>query len=132
MEYDPTQTVWHIVSETRLGRISILKNLDEHTARETYKRLRPDDHPKTYIPSKGSVDTTYSYVGNSYGANDDWLQKVHVIGPEGIELDPWAGVEPRVVNLSEDSYAFPPQAGGVDVNGTIYRSGMGRPRSSFD
>ncbi|WP_066120517.1 hypothetical protein [Blastomonas sp. CCH2-A2] len=98
------RNLWHLVCQTRLGRVSILKNLDTETARLTYQRLRPDEHPEEYIYPQSFYETG-SWSGcsfgrsRSYSANDDWLEKVHVIGPPGAKLDPWAGVAPRIVDL---------------------------------
>lgn len=94
---------WHLIYQTRLGRVSILKNLDTRTARETYRRLKPDTRPKEYIyPTKedgyqgGGISYGHSF---SMGSNDDRLSSVHVIAPAGKQLDPWKGVDPEIVDL---------------------------------
>lgn len=95
---------WHLICVTRLGKVSILKDLDLFTAREAYKRLQPDTRPKKYNLGKclrtgeeaGSFSHSYGWV-SSFGKHDDWLEKVEAIGPSGLELDPWHGVQPRVI-----------------------------------
>jgi len=101
---EKAETCWHLVCITRLCRVSMLKHLDLRTARETYKRLMPDEHPKDYkFPDcercryRGLNSVGF---GRSYGPNDDWLERVDAIGPEGQELEPWKGVKPRLIDMS--------------------------------
>ncbi len=91
---------WHLVCVTRLGRVSILKNLDLRTARETYKKLRPEEYPEKVILSEDDENNELHHFGwgRTYGKDDDFLNEVHPIGPEGMELDPWHGVTPRVID----------------------------------
>lgn len=97
---------WHLICITRLGKVSMLRDLDLFTARETYKRLRPEEHPEEWDIRKclrtGEKPTSWhggfvmGSMGRSYGPHDDWLEKVEVVGPHGVKLDPWHGVPPHI------------------------------------
>ena len=93
---------WHLVCITRKGQVSMLKNLDLRTARETYKRLLPDTRPVEYIRTEcRSYSGVWGYgsqMFSSSSCDDDGLEKVEIIGPDGVELDPWHGVAPKVVD----------------------------------
>jgi hypothetical protein len=84
----------------------MLRDLTLYEAREAYKRLRPDDHPKSYVFSDcecGKNGWSWGGFGRSYGPHDDWLEKISVIGPNGAnlkELDPWFGVAPCMVDMT--------------------------------
>ncbi len=99
-ESQPTD--WHLICITRNGKVSILKNLDLRTARETYKKLQPETRPKEYIYPECS---SWSWSGGGFiiyeSSNDDKLDKVEAIGPEGVDLDPWFGVEPQIIDLAK-------------------------------
>lgn len=90
---------WSLVCETRLGKVSILRDLSTPEARETYKRLKPDTRPEKHIwpEDRNSAIGTWS-MGRSYGPTDDWLDKVHIISHDGSELEPWHGVEPKIID----------------------------------
>jgi hypothetical protein len=104
--FDPSRKAWHLVCITRLGKVSMLRDLDLVTARETYKRLRGEDHPKQYVFSDckcGKYGWSWIGDGGSYGPHDDWLEKVEVIGPQGKsleDLDPWHGVAPHIIDMT--------------------------------
>lgn len=92
---------WHLVCITRKGKVSMLKNLDLRTARETYKRLLPSTYPVDHrfceICDKESGGS-WSWGGGYCSSSDsDRLEKVEALGPEGVKLDPWHGVAPRVI-----------------------------------
>lgn len=96
-------TDWHLVCVTRHGKVSILKNLDLRTARETYKTLMPDERPETYKYPDCDECRRFGairYGGFTSSSDRDCLKRVEAIGPEGEDLDPWFGVEPRLVDLS--------------------------------
>ena len=89
------KTDWHLVCETKKGRVSILKNLDYATAVQTYRRLMPDQRPRTYkrcdCNLRGLVSYGYGFIG---GTERDCMKEVHAIGPEGAAFEPREGWEP--------------------------------------
>lgn len=94
----PDDREWSLVAFTHNGKVSILKNLDTYTARETYKKLKPDECPKEYIwPACGQH--TWSSGRRIGGAEID---RVEIIGPAGQQLDPWQGVAPTVMNFAAE------------------------------
>jgi len=89
---------WSLVTVTHKGTVSILRNLDTYTAREAYKRLRPDKRPEKIIwPACGGLSWSGGY---SHSINENAIAKVEIIGPAGQDLDPWFGVAPRIVDLA--------------------------------
>lgn len=98
VEYDETATAWHILVVTRGGKVSILKNLDAPTARQAYRSLKPDSRPVEFNnwPENGSWQSS----GGFRPSSDGDIVRVEILGPEGAELDPWRGVEPRVIDLA--------------------------------
>lgn len=101
ISYDEKETCWHIMTVSRGGTVSILKNLDAFSARECYKRLKPDSHPRQYInwvqQKRGLIA-----AGGWRNCQDGDIVQVKIIGPEGAELDPWKGVPPKIIDLSID------------------------------
>lgn len=96
---------WHLVCITRNGKVSMLKNLDLFTARETYKKLLPGTHPKRHIWPECNIRSSWGFGRMTIGSSrddGDGLERVEVVGPEGVELDPWCGVEPRVIDHHEE------------------------------
>lgn len=101
MAYDESDTCWHILTVTRGGTVSILKNLDAPTARQTYQRLRPDSRPtksinRPVLPESQGI----SWSGGWGHCGDGDITKVDIIGPEGADLDPWRGVPPLLLDLT--------------------------------
>jgi len=98
-KYDEKDTCWHILTVTRGGKVSMIKNLDAPTARQSYRRLRPDRHPKEYI----NIPESGSWTRNSIShCSDSDIEKVDIIGPEGCELKPWEGVKPHIIDLAPE------------------------------
>lgn len=97
MAYAETDTCWHLMVRTRGGKVSIMKNLDAPTARQAYQRLCPDTHPVEYInlPEKGGM----SWGDGLRYCSDSDIERVSILGPEGADLDPWRGVEPRIIDM---------------------------------
>ncbi len=95
---------WTLVCVTQKGSVSMLRDLDLYTARETYKRLRPYEYPREHIfpdcEECGRYGWSWSGGGATYSSNDDRLDKVEVIGPPGKNLDPWHGVEPAIIDMT--------------------------------
>lgn len=96
---------WHLVCVTRKGKVSMLQNLTLTMARETYKRLRPDERPERHIWPEECVEcgNSGSWVwscGYGYTSSGDGLERVDVIGPPGKQLDPWHGVKPIVIDMT--------------------------------
>jgi hypothetical protein len=96
--YNEEDKIWHILTKTGKGTLSILKELDAPTARQIYKSLKPEDYPRKYIniPENGWC----SMGSRIYSEND--IHDVTILGPEGCILDPWKGVEPVVVDLTPE------------------------------
>jgi hypothetical protein len=91
-----TDTCWHLLCRTEGGKVSILKNLDAPTARQAYRKLRPDTKPAKYLRRpKGGV----GWSGGLFQVSDSHIRSVDILGPEGVELDPWKGVEPDYFDL---------------------------------
>lgn len=67
-DYDEADTCWHILTTTRGGTVSILKNLDAPTARQARSRLEP------------------VYREGIHYVNDGDIAVVQVLGPEGQYL----------------------------------------------
>jgi hypothetical protein len=114
---DPN-AVWHLLCITRLGKVSMLRDLTLYEAREAYKRLKPDTHPQKWVDPNcekcKELAQRQGFYGSSfvscrsYGPHDDWLDKVEVIGPSGLALDPWYGVEPEIRHIYHCSCPPPP------------------------
>lgn len=98
-EYDETETCWHLMVTTLGGKVSMLQNLDAPTARQAYRRLRPDQHPKKFI---NKPEGGFSWSGGMRHCSDGDIESVDILGPEGCELDPWRGVEPRIIDLEPE------------------------------
>lgn len=99
--YDEADTCWHLLVTTRKGKVSILQNLDARTARQAYQRLMPDTRPVEYINVPESGSWGYCTGGRIASRDDDWVQKVDILGPEGAELNPWHGVQPAIIDVDE-------------------------------
>lgn len=99
-----TDTCWHIKTVTENGTISLLRNLTADLARQTYRKLRPDEHPKKYVnaPDSGS----FFLGGMSRIVRGGDIAHIHILGPEGTELDPWKGVAPRIVDVAAREKIF--------------------------
>ncbi len=99
--FDPARKEWHLVCITRKGKVSMLSNLDLRTARETYKRLLPGERPekRVFPDCQKCGEHEWSWGGWCSGGDGDRLEKVEVVGPEGEKLDPWFGVEPRIIDM---------------------------------
>lgn len=95
---DEAATHWHLMTVTYGGKVSILRNLDAPTARQAYQRLQPDSRPREYINYPEGNLISWAQVRS---VRDEGIDKVHILGPEGVDLDPWRGVEPIVVDLSK-------------------------------
>jgi hypothetical protein len=98
VEYDELDPCWHLMvtysDSKEPSRVCILQNLRAQTARQAYRRLCPQTHPVRYInvpPSGNTYSGTISYSSSG--------PAVDILGPEGADLDPWRGVEPRVIDL---------------------------------
>lgn len=127
---------WHLVCVTRKGKVSMLQNLTMTVARETYKRLRPGEHPEDHKFEKckvtGEKYCQFSDRGGcwSYDSDDDHLDRVDIIGPLGKALDPWFGVEPRVIKhvcRCEELY----REGSIrTADGTILRAPLKKPSTA--
>lgn len=96
----PSASEWHLICITRKGKVSILKNLDLRSARETYKKLLPSTHPEDHqfceeCSKKNGGGFCYS-SGWCSSSNEDRLDRIEIVGPEGADLDPWHGVAPKV------------------------------------
>ena len=87
---------WHLLCTTNRGKVSILKNLDLDTARQAYRKLMPHTYPVKHINAEYASNCGYAEC--SYGEESEKLQKVDVLGPDGLELDPWFGFEPHVID----------------------------------
>tara|TARA_Y100001963_G_scaffold73345_1_gene101928 strand:+ start:464 stop:1120 length:657 start_codon:yes stop_codon:yes gene_type:complete len=95
-DYDETATIWHLMVRTYGGEVSMLQNLDAPTARQAYQRLQPETRPTKYINTpKGGWSS-----GRTISDRD--ILSVDILGPEGSELDPWRGVEVRVIDLAPE------------------------------
>ena len=95
MNYDETETCWHILTVTHGGTVSILRNLDAPTARQAYRNLCPDERPTEYLNMpKGGFMTGGRSLSNGT------ITQVHILGPEGAKLEPWRGVETLVIDLA--------------------------------
>jgi hypothetical protein len=91
--------MWNILTITRGGKVSILRDLDLELARSTYKALRPHEHPTTWLkPECCKDDENRMYVGEGGWSmiDDGTIDQVHVFGPPGEELNAWHGVTPKV------------------------------------
>ena len=104
--YNEAATCWHIMTVTRGGTVSLLRNLDAPTARAAYQRLRPNEWPQKYVglPEADDPDFKGGFSWSSMGrtCRDGDIEKVEILGPEGAELDPWRGVERRIVNMAPE------------------------------
>jgi hypothetical protein len=69
---------WNILTVTRGGTVSLLKNLTEEVARETMQRLTP------WYRRPDCPRGRYSWRGR-----DSDLEKLEAFGPQGIELVVW-------------------------------------------
>lgn len=98
--YKETDTCWHLLCRTYGGKVSIIKNLDAPSARQAYQKLLPRSHPERYLnpPKNGSINWG---SGGCFGPSDNAIDRVDILGPEGVELDPWRGVEPHYYDLSQ-------------------------------
>ncbi|WP_343518073.1 hypothetical protein [Sphingomonas sp.] len=85
--------------------VSILKNLDLLSARETYKALLPGTKPKIYQqvpctrPRASGMIRGASMGWSSIDPDRDYLKRIEPLGPAGAKLDPWHGVEPDLVKV---------------------------------
>lgn len=106
VEYDESATCWHIMTVTRGGTVSLLRNLDAPTARGVYRQLRPDEWPTEYIglPKLSDPDFagSFSWPGTVRSVRDGDIERVEVLGPDGASLDPWRGVEKRVIDMTDE------------------------------
>lgn len=93
-----TDKCWHLMITTEGGKVSMLQNLDAPTARQAYQKLLPDRRPVKYLNMPKSGFTT----GNWREVSDGDIRKVDILGPEGVDLDPWRGVEPRIIDLAPE------------------------------
>lgn len=96
IEYDETETCWHLLVRTRGGAVSILKNLDAPTARQAFQRLKPGTRPRRYINQ-----TREAWAYGAGHVSEHEIDTVDILGPEGAQLDPWRGVEPLVIELRQ-------------------------------
>lgn len=110
---------WALVCVSKKAGVSILKDLDTYTARETYRRLCPDQAPREHIfpeeydgweeddaldeaewlfrfPHFHRINFRFGQALCGYSGSYDDRIRIEVIGPEGEELDPWAGVDPII------------------------------------
>lgn len=96
--------VWNLICITRKGKVSMLRDLDLYTARETYKRLRPESYPVSYkfpdCEKCAGGGWCWSTSSGFYSSDDDGLDRVEIVGPPGENLDPWHGVEPRIRDMT--------------------------------
>ncbi len=99
MDYNESDTCWHLMVTTRGGAVSMLQNLDASTARQAYRSLRPNEHPTKHINAEGL--SSWSSSGFRV-CNDSDIASVKIIGPEGAKLEPWRGVEPRIIDMAPE------------------------------
>lgn len=93
-------THWHILTVTKEGAVSIIKNLDAPTARKAYQSLSPTSQPIVKInwPSVKVADRDAAYAWRPL--RDDVFSQVTVIGPEGVDLDPWRAMPARLMDMT--------------------------------
>lgn len=94
--YTEQDECWHLLVKTVKGDISILKNLDAQTARKAYQRLMPRTRPIELV----NREQGEPFYGGSYTLSGNDISFVDVIGPDGIDLEPWKGVAPLVIDNS--------------------------------
>lgn len=95
-QYSEEDKIWHILTKTVNGKLSILKELDAPTARQIYRSLKPEEYPKHYI--NAPEERGFIYSSKSYKSSD--ISEVTVLGPEGCVLDPWKDIEPIIEDLA--------------------------------
>ncbi|MET0375638.1 MAG: hypothetical protein ABW128_15450 [Rhizorhabdus sp.] len=93
MTYSETDKQWNFVVVMGNGVINMLQNMDAPTARKAYQELMPQtrfvyiNHPN---PENITINTS-----------TDRPRELYIIGPEGVDLDPWRGVDLKVVDCSD-------------------------------
>lgn len=106
ISYDESDTCWHIMTVTRGGTVSMLRNLDAPTARKAYQRLDPRSRPIRHVgwPKAGDPDFKhgFSFSSGFQICGDGDIKTVEVIGPEGAKLDPWRDVEETIIDMSAE------------------------------
>lgn len=97
---------WHIMTTTFGGTISLLKNLDAPTARLVYRSLKPSGHPvkRINLPSADDPDFSggFSWTEVCRHVGDSDIASVEILGPEGVDLEPWRGVKPRIIDMAPE------------------------------
>lgn len=71
------QEVWHVLSKSHKGEVSLLRNLTQAQAREVMRRL--DEIP----PTRDCTGGCFRNIG------DDYIVKLEAFGPKGCELKVW-------------------------------------------
>ena len=82
------EKIWHVLTITEGGSVSLLQNLDENTARQTVQALTPYDQRPDWDPPGGSW-ITYSDAGR--------IKSVLALGPEGKTLNVWQEKKAAIV-----------------------------------
>lgn len=90
MNYDPDKPLWSIMTKSRGGTVSVIRDLTLAQARQMYERLdpaygrhvRPLMVHKDFLPKK----VTWSAIGGQgYDISDGDIEIREVFGPEGWE-----------------------------------------------
>lgn len=105
--YDPTANVWHIMTRTHGGTVSLIKNLDEAAARQMMQRMPGEHNPYTDRALRTwAADTvareerearrvagerhTYRFIGGSCASvSDHDFVRIDCFGPDGVDLVVW-------------------------------------------
>jgi len=90
-EYDPTKPLWSIMTKSRGGTVSVIKDLTEEQARKTYERLDPwygqhSDYMKVHkdFLADGVLGSGYGFGVSTYrNLNDGDIEIREVFGPAG-------------------------------------------------
>lgn len=90
---------WHLMITTEGGKVSMLQNLDAPTARQAYQKLLPGQRPVKYL---NRPEGPFIHNVGCFSIRDEDIRKVDILGPEGVDLDPWRGVEPRIIDLAPE------------------------------
>lgn len=99
--YDPSKPDWSILTKSRGGHVSVVRNLTELEAKKTYERLDPyyGQHMTTYVSPNGTSVTS----GGSCFADDGQIVLREVFGPpewKGFtDLESWPKY--RIIKVDE-------------------------------
>lgn len=105
-EYDPADPVWHVLTVSDGGTVSLIKNLDEATARNTMRHLciYLSDNPWTNAALRqsahmilaeetgdaaGMAASNSSATSSSYHLSAGSIVRAECFGPASRRLDVW-------------------------------------------